>query len=149
MSTLPAPRPELQAPPTNPAFGGIPTPPLAGATTGFGSDFQDFLKGTEGTDPMLRALMFQNYLNQKNREQDKRDAPELIRAISDAQFENAQRSQQLGMQSNIFGGLLKTVTDLPGKVIAARHMYGPEEATNYTRGLQSFGSVNVPTYFNR
>lgn len=84
-------------------------------------------------------------------QQGKYDDPEAFRqhlnVLGDFREKEAQRAQQLGMQSNIFGGLLKTVTDLPGKVIAARHMYGPEEATNYTRGLQSFGSVNVPRYF--
>lgn len=150
MATLPAPRPELQAPPTNPSFGGTTSTPVAGTSPfGFGAAFQELQKATEGLDPLARSMVFMDYMNQQRREQEKKDFPEMLKSISQMQFENAQRAQQLGAQSTVFGGVVKSLLDLgniPRRMAAARQMYGPETISGFRLPTEAL-ERQQPRYF--
>jgi hypothetical protein len=102
--------------------------------------------GFENMDDFSKAMIWQSVFNDRRRQQEKEDLPEMLRQISKIQFENAQASQRLGLEANIAGGALKSLYDMPGQILRAGQMYGPETATNFARTYQA-PQATIRPYF--
>jgi hypothetical protein len=122
---------------------GLPSNPLSTFSNNLAGSWMDMIKEAgKSDDPFTKMLIFNSIQTAYNSDPERmRQQLEVIKKFED---ERALKTQELGMQSNIFGGLLKTIADTPKQIAAARQMYGPETSTNFIKGLQAFGQTSQP-----
>lgn len=132
--------------PGNTTASGTPTQPSPTPVAGMSWGGINLPPGFENMDDFSKMMIWQEVLKDRTRQREKEDFPEMMRQMSEVQFQNAQRAQQLGLQSNIALGALKSLYDMPGQVLRAGQMYGPETATNFSRTFQ-VPQANIRPYF--
>lgn len=139
------------------ASSAFPAPqqPLSGSYMGFmGSDFPQFMDAFKDiNDPDVRQMMMGTYMidrmnkqNAESRRQELLEYPNIIKQTRAQQLEDYEKLRPLQFQELVARKFLDTVTELPGKIAAARHIYGPEEIRGINQGM-NYGSVPIQRLF--
>jgi hypothetical protein len=96
-------------------------------------------------DPFVQSTILQEEINKA---QEERERP-LLKEFFDLERQRAREAQKMGFESLVAGGLVKSLYDLPGKIVQARQMYGPETARGFTAGMQVAPTMGqIPRYFS-
>lgn len=122
------------------------TPSLAGSYSGFmGPEFQEIQKIE---DPFTRSIFTMELIRKRNEQDQLKNLPGVIKSLRDQQYEERLKARPLEFEELAAKFAMQSLADIPGKILVARHMYGPQEATNFSRGLQAFSAAPVvPRYF--